>query len=232
MIIKNKIILCSILFIILSSCSATGIGIYSKMELRSQNQVNYKFRTDGIFKENFKDRIFLDDGDYLYYFYLYNYTQAGIGLFGITPILPIPLVYLPWFRTRNCEIQKYGIIFYLTIINKNDLSNENFEYPLQKENIYLLNNNNQDKIFPIFLEKKTFNYTKSKVIDTDSNKILLFSENLKNTNGFEIKFNKPLNCLELKNYSLIIEKDNKIKLKIDIIYDSLSLEYYFSYSAL
>jgi hypothetical protein len=225
----NKSKLLIILTLILNSCAATNIGLYSKMELKSQNQVNYKFAIGSFNKDNYKDRIFVENNNYLYHIYLYNYTQSGIGLYGVTPFLAIPLVYLPWFYIRrNCEIDKYGVVFYLTIVNKTRLDDENNNFLLNEKDVYLLNKEKQERIYPVFFEKIKRNHGGS-IIDNDTNNILYFNEELKKSNFFRIQFKEPKECKNLSNYSLIIEKDGAILLKINIVYNSLSFEYFFMY---
>jgi hypothetical protein len=226
-----KKIVISILLFVLNSCAETRIGWYSGMELTSKDKLKYHLSTTILdIRTNEKDKIFVDDGEsYVYYIRLLNKTTKGLSLWGTTPILPVPLVFIPLYNKRNCEISEFGVVFAITAIDKNKKDNNLI---LNKNNIYLLNKENNEKITPIDFESFSTgrtanrNHRPSTSIYSD---IYFDRSRLQLSRSFVVQFDKTIVCRDLNKYSLIIEKDDKILVNVDIKYNRFFSKFYFAY---
>jgi hypothetical protein len=221
----NKIFIT--LFLLLISCAETKIGFIKEIQLKNEKNLNCNITSTIAFAKSENNKIFTDSEEFVFYTRLYGNIQKGLFFWGMTPIVFVPLVYIPWFHTNDFNT-KNQITFVTTILNKND---KNLE--LTEKNIYLLNKKTNEKILPVKFEIFRTGISANSTHRPSSNvyceKHIFYENKLQDSISFGIIFDKPDNYKDLKNYSFVIENNDKILTIIEIEYSHLTFYYNYAY---
>lgn len=220
-----------LIYILLTSCMFTSLGFINTLELKEiNNSTKCNLISTILFYKNSKNRAFINSKDYIFYTRVFADVNKGLYFYGITPILPIPLVYVPWLHFKQVKFQKNELVFAITILNKNQ-NNKNKNLTLNKDNFYLVDKNKNNKIYPAYFEefetRKTANDTYRKHNRIVCNNISFDIDQIESSNSIIVVFDNIENYKENKNYYFILEKDGNILINTSIKYKKFDV--YFDY---